>query len=59
MVRFRVGTLESLIFGFECYVIQRKRWWGWSTWGEYSSYRAVMRDARKLESRGYWVDYYI
>lgn len=58
MKRFRVGPYASLIEDMG-YVIQEKVWWGWKNFCHYASSEAALADARKLEKRGYWVDYYI
>lgn len=58
MIRFRVGCYASLVEDMG-YVIQEKKWWGWKNWNHYCTREGALADAKKLEKRGYWVDYYI
>lgn len=57
MKRFRAFRYDTL-FGDEGYVIQEKKWWGWSNFNKYylSSKQKCLDDIKKLEDKGYWVD---
>lgn len=58
MKKFRVGPYASLVMDLG-YVIQEKKWWGWSNWCQYETKKAAIRDAKKLEEKGYKVYWYI
>lgn len=58
MARFRVGIMESLIYE-DTYVIQKKHWWGWSTWAEYYWEENAIAEGRALEQRGHHVEWHI
>ena len=60
MKRFQAFEYDT-IFGDTGYVIQEKKWWGWSNFKKYylSSKQKCLDDIKKLEDKGYWVDNYI
>lgn len=58
MARFRVGMYGSLVEE-PWYVIQKKVWWGWSTWGNYETEESAIKTARWLEEEGHTVEWYL
>ena len=58
MKRFRVGPLRSLVVDYG-YVIQEKKWWGWSEYAFYYDEEDAIYRAKKLEKLGYKVDWYL
>lgn len=58
MAKFRVGILLSLIFD-DCYVIQKKHWYGWTNWCKYYTEESAIKDAKWLEERGHQVEWYL
>ena len=58
MARFRVGTYQSLVIDYG-YVIQKKKWWGWSNWCHYDYAETAIKDAKKLQKKGHQVEFYI
>ena len=58
MKRFRVGPYASLIMDLG-YIIQEKKWWGWSNWNQYDTREEAIEDAEKLEEKGHFVHWYI
>lgn len=58
MSRFRVGVLESLVFE-DTYVIQKKHWYGWTTWREFYYKSNAVSCARFLEESGHTVEWHL
>lgn len=58
MARFRVGPYQSLVIDYG-YVIQEKKWWGWSNWCHYYHAETAIEDAKELQRKGHQVDFYI
>lgn len=58
MARFKIGVLESLVFE-DTYVIQKKHWYGWANWCTYDYKSTAIHDAKKLESNGHNVEWYL
>ena len=60
MKRFRAFEYDTM-FGDRGYVIQEKKWYGWSIFKRYylSSKQRCLEDVQKLEEMGYWIDNHI
>lgn len=58
MSKFRVGPYRSLVLDMG-YVIQKKKWWGWSNWRQYDYKEDAVTDAKILKRKGHTVLWYL
>ena len=58
MAKFRVGRYQSLVIDYG-YVIQKKKWWGWSNWNFYNYAENAIEDGKILQKNGHEVEFYI
>ncbi len=58
MATFRVGCYQSLIIDYG-YVIQKKKWYGWSNWCFYDDEEAAIQAAKRLKKKGHTIKWYI
>ena len=58
MAKFRVGVLESLVFE-DTYVIQKKHWYGWTTYRQFYYRSNAITCAKELEEKGHIVEWYL